>query len=209
MAVIDGIITTVMPPGGWHYPQQLAGERVIRITGFTFEQLLEAMAEFRRRHSDLCGGAQTANRAVVIADLKNYLCAHFRQNCADSPQSPYQGYIGVTKAMSYARPIDRVANWLVTISQQRPAFVEPALAAQRAQICAQCPQNIHWATGCGPCNDNVSVRTQNIKGSLSTPFDRHLFACRVFGHSNEVAVWLKDAPKAPEHPPPGNCWLKD
>jgi hypothetical protein len=84
--------------------------------------------------------------------------------------------------------------------------VDAALAAHRAQICAMCPQNVSWQTGCSSCNDNVNVRTQMAKGSLATPYDRSLLVCRVFGTHNQVAVWLKDTHSESTQAPPTHCW---
>jgi hypothetical protein len=197
-----GIITSVVPPGGWHFPQVLSSGQTVKLTGFSFEQLLAEVLDFRMRHVDLCG-AESARIESVRADLKSYLCAHFRQNCADSRQPPL---IQVPVASGYNRPIDRAATWLGVIGNQSIERVDPALAAQRAQICANCPQNIRWTSPCLPCNDNVLVRVQNAKGSVHTPYDRSLFLCRVFGHVNEVAVWLAETHSTAEHKPPPICW---
>jgi hypothetical protein len=206
MAVEYGIITSVVPPGSWHYPQVLSSGQTVKITGHSFEQLLTEMLDFRTRHIELCGGGQKATIESVRADLKTYFCAHFRQNCADSPTSPNitaRVGIGIT---NYQRPIDRAADWLARIGHISIPRVDPALAAHRAHICAQCPQNVRWATPCGPCNENVSVRTQNAKGSVHTPYDRNLFSCRIYGHVNEVAVWLTDTHSVSEQQPPAICW---
>lgn len=205
MAVEYGIVTSIMPPRGWHYPQVLSSGQSVELKGFTFEMLLENMLEFRRRHPELCGGSGSATIESVRSDLKHYLCSHFKQNCADSHASPMIG-IGVTKSVSYARPIDKAGDWLAKVAQSRLDFVEPAEAARRAQICAACPQNIKWQTGCAPCNDNISVRVQNLRGSRATPYDRHLFVCRVFGHLNEAAVWLADTQSSSDQLPPSVCW---
>lgn len=164
------------------------------------------MLDFRHRHLDLCGGAVKATIESVRADLKTYLCAHFRQNCADSPTSPNitaRVGIGIT---NYERPIDRASDWLAYIGKLAIPKIDPALAAQRAHICATCPQNVRWSTGCAPCNENVLVRIQNAKGSVHTPYDRNLFSCRIFGHVNEVAVWLSDTHSGSEQQPPAICW---
>jgi hypothetical protein len=204
VAVEFGIITSVVPPGSWHYPQVLASGDTVRITGFSFEQLLASMLDFRMRHLELVGGAANASIEAVRRDLKAYLCAHFPQNCADSKSSPGKVLgIGIT---NYQTPIDRSANWLSKVGNTRLEFVDPALASNRAQICAGCQQNVRWATPCAPCNDNVLVRIQNAKGNLRTPYDKNLFMCRVYGHVNEVAVWLKDTHSVPEHTPPAICW---
>jgi hypothetical protein len=129
------MITSVVCPGGWHYPQALSDGQTVKITGFSFEQLLENMLDFRRRHLDLCG-AEGARIEAVRSDLKKYLCAHFRQNCADSNSGPvYQTGIGVT---DYQRPIDRAGNWLGAIANMALDKVDVALAASRTprEACA-------------------------------------------------------------------------
>jgi hypothetical protein len=194
-----------MPPSGWHYPQDLSTGQTHKITGFSLEELLANMLEFRTRHLELCGGAQAANIEAIRRDLKNYICSHFRQNCADAPTVPAQQQ-GVGVANSYVRPIDRAANWLARRAQARVDLVDIGLANRRAEICAQCVQNIKWATSCSSCNDNVAVRTQQIKGNQRTQFDSRLFMCRVWGHINEVAVWLTDTQTTPEHESPAHCW---
>jgi hypothetical protein len=197
------MITSVVCPGGWHYPQALSSGQTVKITAFDFEELLKSILEFRTRHIDLCG-AQTARIEAVRNDLKAYICAHFPQNCADSrgPFGAGSG-IGVT---NYKLPIDRSGDWLAQAATKRIEHVDMALAAHRAEICAQCQHNIRWATGCASCNDNVQIRTQNLKGNMRTPYDRHLQMCRIFGHVNEVAVWLKDTHSQPEKQPPAHCW---
>jgi hypothetical protein len=205
VAVQFGIVTSVVPPGSWHYPQRLSNGQSIKITGDSFEQLLENMLDFRRRHIELCG-AENAYIERVRADLKEYFCAHFRQNCADSRTAP-QNVAGIGIASpEYHRPIDRAANWLAAMANQQPEFVDYGLAGHRAEICAQCVFNIRWATPCGPCNENVEVRVQQLKGNLRTPLDRRLFVCRAFGWVNEVSIWLKNTEATPLHPPPPNCW---
>jgi hypothetical protein len=210
MAVQYGIITSVMPPSGWHYPQKLSNDQEVRITGFTFEMLLDAMLDFRRRHPELCGGTATATIESCRADLKHYLCSHFRQNCADSPTSPVitgsNVGIGMPDNGRYRTPIDRAGDWLARIGHERLEKVDAALAAHRASICASCPQNVRWATPCAPCNDSILVRIQNAKGSLATPYDRNLQVCRIYGHTNEVAVWLTNTLTTSEQRPPPVCW---
>ena len=206
MAVEYGIVTSLVPPGGWSYPQSLSSGQQVKITGFSFEQLLSSMLDFRRRHPELCGGMANATIEMCRADLKHYLCEHFRASCADSPKTPWSGHIGVSKAMSYSRPIDRAGDWLAKIGHTRLERVDPALAASRAQICAGCLHNVQWAVPCAPCNDAISVRIQNAKGSMATPYDRNLFVCRIYGHSNQVAIWLADTHATTEQKPPEVCW---
>jgi hypothetical protein len=200
-----GIITSIVPPGGFHYPQLLQNGETVRLTAFSFEQLFETMLDFRRRHLELCGGSIKATIESVHSDLKDYLCKNFRQNCADAKSTPavQSGGIGIT---NYVTPINKAADWLAAIGNLKIDKVDAALAAQRAQTCAQCAMNVRWQTSCQPCNDNVSVRIQNAKGSLHTPYDRHLFVCRLFGHSNEVAIWLTDTNSTSEQKPPAHCW---
>jgi hypothetical protein len=205
MSVQYGIITSVIPPMGWHYLQSLSSGQTHKITGFSFEQLLENILDFRRRHIELCG-AESAYIELVRADLKDYLCAHFRQNCADSASAPHKTIgIGMPNR-EYNRPIDRAGNWLAEVSKQKQEFVDLGLAGHRAQICAECRENIRWETPCAPCNENIHIRLQNFKGNLRTPYDSRLFMCRVYGHSNQAAIWMTDTQSTPIHPAPANCW---
>lgn len=206
MSVEFGIITSVVPPRGWRYPQLLSSGQTVEIEGFSFEQLLQNIAQFRRRHPDLCGGTDKAEIGTVREDYRAYVCKNFRQNCGSAGNSGpgvQSGGIGIT---NYVSPINKAGDWLARIGNQRQEYVDAALAAQRAQICAQCAQNVRWQTPCGPCNDNISVRTQNAKGSLATPYDRSLQVCRIYGTMNEVAVWLKDPQSSAEQQAPSHCW---
>lgn len=205
MSVQFGVITSVVPPGSWHYPQLLSSGQTVRLAGHSFENLLEQMLDFRRRHLDLCGAAN-ATIEQVRSDLKDYLCRNFRQNCADAPGSPTitaRTGIGV---MNYQRPIDRASDWLGKLGSLPISRVDAALAAQRAQICAQCSMNVRWQSSCAPCNENVLVRVQNAKGSAYTPYDKSLGMCRIYGHHNEVAVWLADTHSTSEQQAPAHCW---
>ena len=205
MSVQFGVITSVVPPRGWKYPQLLSTGQSVEIVGYSFEQLLENIVDFRRRHSELCGGAQKADIGTVREDYRTYVCKHFRQNCASGVNTPavQTGGIGVT---NYVSPINKAADWLAALSNTRPEYADAALAAQRAQICAQCNQNVQWQTPCAPCNENILVRTQNAKGSLSTPYDRNLLVCRTHGWHNAVAVWLKNPQSTPQQAVPEHCW---
>ena len=206
MSVEFGIVTSIVPPRGWHLKQSLSSGDVITITGFSFEQLLGNVVDFRQRHLDLCGGSENATIEAVRRDLKTYLCQNYRQNCGDAPGAGYAGAIGIVTKDHYSKPIDKVSNWLAAVGNLQVEKVDAALAAARAHTCATCRENIRWATPCGPCNDNVLGRVQNLKGSFFTPYDKHLFACRLFGHSNEVAVWLTDTHSSSEQKAPKICW---
>jgi hypothetical protein len=206
VSVEHGIITAVMPPGGWHYQQKLSSGDTVKLDAFSFEAILETMLDFRRRHPDLCFGAENASIEAVRRDLKEYLCAHFKQNCADSPGAASYGAIGVTP--TYKAPIDRAGNWLAQLANTRPERIDYALAGTRAQVCTQCPFNIKWQTGCQACNDNIAIKIQHANGSLSTPYDRRLLTCRAYGWVNAVAIWLSDPVAEAEHEPPAHCWVK-
>ena len=204
MSVEFGIVTSVVMPGGWHYQQVLSTGQTVKITAFSFEELISNMLTFRRNHMDLCG-AEKASIESVRVDLKDYLCSHFKQNCADS-WSPLAVTPGIGTVADYKRPIDRAGAWIAELGNTRTDRVDYALAGVRAQTCVQCPQNVRWQTPCMPCNDNILVRIQQAKGSLYTPLDRQLYMCRIFGHLNEVAVWLSDTHSSSDETPPSICW---
>jgi hypothetical protein len=204
VSVEYGIVTSVVPPGGFVFPQDLATGQQVRIEGVSFEDLMKNMLEFRARHLDLCG-AESATIEKVRADLKDYLCAHFKANCADSPGP---AYAAIGHQPAYKRPIDRAGDWLARLGNTRTEKVDYALAGGRAQICVQCPMNVRWQTGCQSCNDNIAIRIQNANGSFTTPYDRRLYSCRSYGWVNAVAVWLVDPREETEHEPPPHCWVK-
>jgi hypothetical protein len=194
----------VVPPGNWHYPQVLSSGQTHKVTGFSFEELLSNMLEFRTRHIDLCGGNQNATIEAVRRDLKAYLCKNYPQNCADARSAPVQG-LGISVS-NYVRPIDKAANWLAKRAHARVDLVDAGLASRRAQTCVQCVQNVGWQTSCAPCNDNVAVRTQQLKGNQRTQFDQSLKMCRIWGWMNEVAVWMTDQQAVSDQQPPPHCW---
>jgi hypothetical protein len=207
MGVEFGMITSVVMPGGWHYPQTLSSGQEIRITAPSFEMLLESILEFRRRHMDLCG-AENAEIGKVRRDLKDYICKNFRQNCADSRPAPANNIgIGISLVADYITPIDKAGNWLSEIEHHRLEHVDLGIAGYRAQICAQCPMNVRWQTGCAPCNENIEIRIQNLKGNMRTPYDPQLHLCRVFGHVNSVAIWLAETRSSSEGKVPPHCWM--
>jgi hypothetical protein len=191
-------------PGGWHYMQKLSSGQSVRIAAFSFEELLTNMLSFRRNHMDLCG-ADSASIESVRADLKTYLCANFRQNCADS-WSPLAVTGGIGNRADYVRPLDRVGQWIADLGNTQIDKVDYAVAGHRAEVCVQCPMNIQWQSQCMPCNDNVLVQVQRTKGSLYTPLDRRLHMCRIYGHINEVAIWLTDTHSTSKETPPPHCW---
>lgn len=192
-------------PGGWHFEQVLSTGQKVKITAFSFEELISNMLSFRLRHLDLCG-AEHATKESAVADLKAYICAHYKQNCADSNGSRPVVTEGIGIRADYTRPIDRAGAWIAELGNTRTEKVDYGLAGVRAQTCVQCPQNIRWQSGCAPCNDNILVRVQNFKGGLRTPLDQRLHMCRVFGFINEVAIWLTDQHATADQELPSNCW---
>src|SRR4249920_3535309 len=110
-------------PGGWHYPQVLSTGQSVKITAFSFEELLSNMLDFRRNHMDLCG-AESASIEAVRADLKTYLCAHFKQNCADAGGFLPAVTVGIGVKPDYKRPIDRAGAWIAELGNTRTERVD-------------------------------------------------------------------------------------
>lgn len=113
--------------------------------------------------------------------------------------------------------IERVNSWLGNKYDQRDknilVFVNPEEAKRRAAICFACPYNIQWRDSCRSCRaemkDAIERNEITISGNRRTHFHDRLFACKLAGHSNKVAVQLgADNLKHREHYKlPQKCWM--
>lgn len=205
--VIEGVVC----PGGWHYLQPLLNNpQPLKIEAITYQLLLNKVFKWRLEHLDLVPQGAVAMRRVE-RDIKAYICTSFPHQC--NPIG--RGTIIANPRMEApprVRPITplihRIETWLATVCNRPFNPVDPVKAQQRARICMQCPQNVRWDSNCGPCNGNIKRRSLLLRGDLYLPQDPHLRGCRVFGHLNEVAVWLPDTRSIASDEIPSICWLK-
>ena len=191
-----------MPSGGWRYEQPIVGQNPLTVTAATYDELSRKVFQFRLAHTELITHGSATTDSVEV-DLHQWICENQPANCAGGIE------IKVASSSRYASPLARLEDWHRTIANTDIEFTDAAEAVSRAEICAQCPQNIGWRSkGCLPCNKAMDQKVLRIKGSRSTPKDSELGMCRCFGWSLTLAVWLQHAfPKA-KQPQPEHCWIK-
>jgi hypothetical protein len=196
------IKTLVIPPGGWHYEQPLDAGGFLRIEGQSFERLEDLVFEFRLSHPELVPTG-SLSRESVDADLEHWICSRFPNQCA-SPSSATPAVSPNGGGPVYRKPIERIQDWFKGLGDKE--FADPATANSRSDICAKCPQNIGWRTPCQPCVQAIERQILRVRGSRSTSNDIALEFCRVFGHHNKLAVWLKNTHSSSSHELPAFCW---
>lgn len=196
----------MIPPGGWSFEQVVENSTPFKIEGQTYAQLEDKVFSFRLANVELIPSG-TATRESVRSDIRAFICPRFPTQCSDDwgiplpKETPSQ----VTGTV-YRMPIQRLEDWIKKLAFSEIQFNDASSAAVRASTCAECPQNIGWKTSCAPCVGSVSTRIARYKGDRHTPLDSKLQACRVFGHHNELAVWMSDTLSTANDTPPPECW---
>lgn len=105
--------------------------------------------------------------------------------------------------------IERVKDFLVSVGRKNPRLMIEDEADERSMVCADCPQNVKWQTGCEPCNDAVRSRGQNLRQLPHYKHDKDLRACRLHDLFLPTAVFL-DRENLPAVNPdaPQACWMR-
>lgn len=196
-----------MPPGGWRFSQTLDNGSVFPIDAGTYPELETKVFNFRLANVEIIPSG-TATRESVRFDIRIFICSRFPDQCcgpiALTPAAPPESKTG-----SYTIPIHRLDDWFKKLSLAPLEWKDAAAANAAAVICASCPQNVQWRTGCAPCVESVQRRIVRYKGDRSTTLDPRLLSCRIFGHHNELAVWMSNTSSTAKETPPENCWNKE
>jgi hypothetical protein len=105
--------------------------------------------------------------------------------------------------------LDDVQTWAKNIlASPRPhPLVGDELAEARSKICGQCPNNVNWRSGCGPCvtaTDRLSASVRQARDTQSTPV---LGGCLKLRHDNRAAVFMQPDDLATSTDIPDFCWL--
>lgn len=138
------------------------------------------------------------------------ICSKFPEQCVGNWNIPERDHPSRDYSTGYTAPIQRIEDWFKMISIKDIQWKDASRAFACADTCSTCPQNIGWKTDCKPCGEAINKRILRYKGDKMSPIDSQLRACRVFGHHNELAIWMKDPfsqPKAGEEVPEF-CWNK-
>lgn len=186
------------PPGGWHFPV----DAKVKLEAHDKKTLLDRMFEYRIRN-----GIPTGNEE---ADLDNYICTKWKDACNKEPKD----YGHPTKRYASENLLYRVSRWAASIIDRMPRGGYPIIARteadKRGAICAACPQNKNWRTGCRGCSGStVSLLNQARRMQKSPP---GLMGCQIAGWDNGTAVFFPNErlPISEEmrQSLPDNCWRK-
>lgn len=185
----------MIPPGGWHFPE--APGHIIRTD--TYETLIDEI--FRQR---LRAGKNTAS---IEAEVARYFCTNWPYACINDNPKPMTGD---------DTPARRVARSAARLAAGQPAggydLVNQGVANERAAICAKCPYQIAWKTGCSSCSASTAALLLQLRKLRNTPSDGKLMACSLSGWENQTAVHLPEKIVKPDEETlktlPDNCWRK-
>ena len=206
-SIDNGLKLLVQPPGGWTYDQHVDGGTSFKIEGGTYQQLEDKLFQFRLGNIEIIPSG-TATRESVRDDIRSEICSRAPNQCVGTPAKELVRQVEepLGRAMGYTLPISRLDDWFKRLAVENLTWRDPVSARANADICVTCPQNIAWQTGCKPCVETIERRIVRYKGDRSTPVDSQLKACRVFGHHNQLAVFLKNTFSTSKETPPAACW---
>jgi hypothetical protein len=103
----------------------------------------------------------------------------------------------------------RVLKWFNTIRKARAEreqqYVSETEAKARALVCANCPHNQPYPSGCGSCKAAVRASREEILGKRVA--DGRLNGCNVLGEDSATSVHL-DQVRVNDAELPSFCWRK-
>lgn len=181
----------------YHYPVTPS----VTVHGKTLEELRTRIHEFRLRNHIEIGD--------IEHDINIHYCSKWPTFCRDDKQGVGDG--PKTKA---AKMMGRITQWVSGLVQRMPRggyeLVTQPEAEARAKICAECPQQAAWRSGCGGCDASTLTLLQQLKKLRRTPSDGNLRACSIGGWENAAAVHqgvsaLLLTPEQQNSLPP-TCW---
>jgi hypothetical protein len=203
----------VVPPGGWHYVQTLAGGRTLRIpeagSANDFNDLVNKVLVIR-----------LANRVAPgdpHEDVEAYLCSKTQGTCY-APKAEAQGPTGEpTKPRERPkRFVDDILNWVVGIFRNRTEktnLVPVQVAEARISVCVNCSHQKEWKNSCPACVQSAQSQLNLLRSgrNLSSPsLSKNVRGCAFHRWDNTSAAFLKEPPSGntTDEPQPPNCWVK-
>lgn len=156
---------TISPPGGFSYYQKETGYNV---TGITWRQLLDRVAQHRRN-----------NNLPIGEDFGNEIEQAICDRLSIESQLDYCDMgARIPKSVAWQQ-IEGFLKFVGAHILARGALVTQEEAERRAAICARCPLNM-GLHGCAVCRSTVEVFRQTIL-ERSTQQDAVLQACGICG----------------------------
>lgn len=191
------------PPGGWHFTVAPG----VELRAMTETLLINQIHEYRLRNNIPPGD--------IERDIDTYYCTQWPEAC-QKEAADYAPHLSLPKDPPREPLLNRVTRWVTTLISRMPRggyqMENAAVTNSRALICAGCPGNAPWRSGCLGCSSNVATLLLQVRGLRKTPHDGLLYACNFGGWANESAVHLSekelqltDAQKADL---PARCWRK-
>lgn len=204
MALSDyGLITGIQPNGGWRFEQPFQdGIQRIPFQGCagTGDLLVKQVIDFR------------AGALIELGDVEWDVAEFIKRVSPFNNKYPKRGpkpKRGTISFGDYKTPLKRIAEWLTVMAPRRPRLLIEDDAEARAGICAKCPQNIRWQTGCLPCNDQLISRGHNLRQKPDFPPADCLGACRLHGSYLPAAIFIDNEFLDERHPDaPEFCWVQ-
>ena len=187
-----------VPPGGWHYVQD-----GVTITGATEELLVKAMFEYRMRVGKPIGD--------LTRDIDVYYCSKWPELCH---KEPHEYVTGAAEPVSDEPMLNRVTRWGSFLARTMPrggmVCVDTDEATRRAAICAGCPLNKAWRTGCYGCSSATASLLSNVRNMRKLACDGQLFGCTATGWDNATAVHFEknEVQEDQRKHMPEKCWAR-
>lgn len=191
-------IRGMVPPGGWHFPV----DSELTLRGDSFDDLAQRLFDYRLHHGETGQALEDIER-----DIDKYICSKWPHACQLEPADYGRQAPSQPPASMQTRVTREAARWMARQPKGGYELVTATEATQRASICAGCPLNVAWRTGCGSCSANVSAILLNLRKHRNTPHDPNLRGCQEMGADLTTAVHLPTHALKTDSPPP-NCWRK-
>jgi len=198
--------TAVVPPGGYIYDQPLADGSWCRITGASYDNVIELILKYRLANGMLLPQGCAATPDAVSADYNAWACLKYPWLCTPQRSAPQATAEVSTGAVGFEILLQRMQRWIDQVRSHPVDWIDSKSATDRALVCANCPQNVSWQTNCDPCNSNLVQASAALRGSRRTALDPLLRGCRAYGTLQEVAVWIRDPGGDNKYEPPPHCW---
>jgi hypothetical protein len=186
----------LVPPGGHHFVDHSTGVAV-RIEGASTEDVAKKVLEFRLSNQKAPGNP--------LLEVSNFICESWPHFCRETDPKPAAAVVGGKAHISI-----RVATWMAAFIRfaQADRGVHQSTAERRAAICAQCPKNVSFSSGCGACQDSIKRLAFVWKRDRETAYDEQLGACSLTDQHNGCAVFAEKLPPTETESLPAHCWRK-